>query len=42
MKAETLDFRKISGFIWQQKWELLRFLHWINKLDAETRRNSRA
>jgi hypothetical protein len=42
MKAETLDFRRISGFVWQQKWELLRFLNWINKLDAETRRNSRA
>ena len=42
LTAETLDFRKISGFVWQQKWELLRFLNWINKLDAETRRDSRA
>ncbi len=42
MKAETLGFREIYGFMWEQKWELLRFLHWINKMDAETRRNSRA
>jgi hypothetical protein len=42
MKAETLGLREIAGFMWQQKWELLRFLNWINKVDAETRRNSRA
>jgi len=41
MKAETLGFREIVGFVWAQKWELASFLHWINKLDAETRRISR-
>jgi hypothetical protein len=42
MRAETLGLREIAGFMWAQKWELLTFLHWINKLDAETRRISRA
>lgn len=37
MKAESLGFREIAGFLWQQKWELIRFLGWVDKLESESR-----
>jgi hypothetical protein len=38
MKAETLKTADIMKFVWGEKWNLLRFLHWTNKIDAQTRR----
>jgi hypothetical protein len=38
MKAETMTTAEIVNFVWREKWNLLRFLHWTNKIDAQTRR----
>ncbi len=38
MKAEALTTGEIMQFVWREKWNLLRFLHWTNKIDAQTRR----
>jgi hypothetical protein len=38
MKAETMTTGEIVNFVWREKWNLLRFLHWTNKIDAQTRR----
>jgi hypothetical protein len=34
MKAEELRTRDIVGFVWQEKWNLLRFLHWTDKMES--------
>lgn len=38
MKAETMTTGEIVNFVWREKWNLLRFLHWTNKINAQTRR----
>jgi hypothetical protein len=38
MKAETLTTKKILAFMWEQRWELLGFLAWTNRLDSEVRK----
>ena len=37
-RAETLTIRDILSFFWQMRWEMVKFLFWINRLDRETRR----
>jgi hypothetical protein len=37
MPAETLTARKILGFMWASKWELLSFLLWTGSLEREAR-----
>ena len=32
-KAEAITPRDFFRFLWQEKWQLLRFLHWAGKLD---------
>jgi hypothetical protein len=40
MRAETLTARKIFGFMWASKWELLSFLFWTGRLEREARKRS--
>jgi len=37
MKAEKLTAGDIFGFLWEQRWEFLRFLHWIDAMDRQVR-----
>jgi hypothetical protein len=34
-KAETLTAMNVLGFIWAEKWELLRFLRWTGTMQRE-------
>jgi hypothetical protein len=34
-KAETLTMKSVLGFVWTEKWELLRFLRWTGELKRE-------
>ncbi|HEX4006586.1 MAG TPA: hypothetical protein VHX60_10455 [Acidobacteriaceae bacterium] len=34
MQAEELTARDVLGFVWQEKWNLLRFLRWTDRMDA--------
>lgn len=34
-KAETLTTPKIFSFLWSQRWELLSFLAWTNRLEND-------
>lgn len=34
MKADELRLRDIVGFVWREKGNLLRFLRWIDRMDA--------
>ena len=38
MRAETLTTRKILGFVWISRWELLSFLAWTGRLEREARK----
>jgi len=38
MKAETLTAAKVFTFMWEWRWELLRFLLWTGTVEQETRR----
>ena len=38
--AESLGARDIFGFMWDSKWELLRFLLWTSEVQREARRRS--
>ncbi len=39
--AETIGFREFWTFSWRHRAELLRFLRWAERMDAETRRRAR-
>jgi hypothetical protein len=34
MKAEELKARDVLGFVWQEKWNLLRFLRWTDRMES--------
>jgi hypothetical protein len=34
MKAETMTAWDVGGFVWREKWNLLRFLRWTDKMEA--------
>jgi hypothetical protein len=36
-KAESLTICDICAFLWEQRWEFLRFLLWIDAMDREVR-----
>jgi hypothetical protein len=36
-KAETLTAKSVMGFMWAERWELLRVLAWTGQLDREAR-----
>jgi hypothetical protein len=36
MKAETMTTRDMVGFVWQEKWNLLRFLRWADRMETWT------
>ena len=36
-KAETLTAGAVLGFMWTERWELLRFLAWTRQLEREAR-----
>lgn len=38
--AETLTVSEIFAFFWQSRWELLRYLVWIDRLEKEVRRKA--
>ena len=33
-KADELGARDVLGFLWQEKWNLLRFLRWTSAMDT--------
>ena len=33
--AETLTARDVMAFLWNERWELLRFLAWTGEIDRE-------
>jgi hypothetical protein len=37
MKAETLTARKMLGFVWNSRWELLDFLGWTGRLNRDVK-----
>jgi hypothetical protein len=37
MRAETLTAKMVLGFMWTERWELLRFLAWTGQLEREAR-----
>ena len=40
MLAETLTARKILGFAWASRWELLSFLVWTGRVEKEARKRA--
>lgn len=36
-KAETLRAIDVLGFMWTERWELLRFLRWAGQMEREAR-----
>jgi hypothetical protein len=32
-EARTIDARDFFRFVWHEKWQLIRFLHWAGRLD---------
>lgn len=36
-KAETLAPRDVMGFLWQERWNLLRFLRWTEEIEEMKR-----
>jgi hypothetical protein len=32
--AEELTARDTMGFVWREKWNLLRFLHWTDRMEG--------
>lgn len=41
MKAESLQTKDIFGFLWHEKWNLLRFLNWTDQMDGYRKQSSR-
>jgi hypothetical protein len=39
-RAEELTARKVMGFMWASKWELMSFLFWTGRLEREVRKRS--
>jgi hypothetical protein len=39
-KAETLTAMNVLGFLWVEKWELLRFLRWTGTMQREARKKA--
>jgi hypothetical protein len=37
-QAETLTAKDVLSFCWNSRWELLRYLIWIDQIDRETHR----
>jgi hypothetical protein len=37
-RAETVTARSMLDFAWASRWELMKYLVWIARLDHETRR----
>lgn len=38
--AETLTVRDVFSFLWQSRWEFLRYLIWIDRFDKEVKRKA--
>ena len=38
IKAEEIGFREFWGFLWSERRRLLRFLKWVEEMDALARR----
>jgi hypothetical protein len=34
LKAEELTAPDVMAFVWREKWNLLRFLHWTDKMES--------
>ena len=32
-KAESLQTKDVLSFVWNEKWNLLRFLHWTDEME---------
>ncbi|MDI3253973.1 MAG: hypothetical protein QJR10_04175 [Bacillota bacterium] len=40
-RAEALHMREVISFLWQEKWQLLRFLRWTAEMDRFRKFTSR-
>ncbi len=40
-KAESLQSKDIMGFLWTERWNLLRFLRWTDEIDKMKKMSSR-
>jgi hypothetical protein len=38
-RAETLTAKSVFGFMWAERWELLRFLAWTGQMEREAQRS---
>lgn len=41
MKAESLQTKDIFVFLWNEKWNLLRFFRWTDQMDGYRKQSSR-
>ena len=39
-RADTLTTKDILRFVWNSRWELLRYLTWISRLDREVHKRA--
>ncbi|HYK35279.1 hypothetical protein [Alloacidobacterium sp.] len=42
MKAESLQTKDILNFLWNEKWNLVRFLNWTDQMDGYRKQSSRS
>lgn len=40
-KAESLQPKDVMSFIWNEKWNLVRFLHWTDEMESYKKLSSR-
>jgi hypothetical protein len=39
-RAETLTAKDVLGFLWTSRWEFLKYLAWIHRLDREVHKRA--
>ncbi|MFZ1083863.1 MAG: hypothetical protein WAN35_02725 [Terracidiphilus sp.] len=39
-KAETITAKDVLCFLWAERWEFLRYLGWISRMDAEVHKRT--
>ena len=39
-QADTLTFSDVLSFVWNSRWELLRYLAWIGRMDHEVHKRA--
>lgn len=41
-KAESLQTKDVINFVWNEKWNLVRFLHWTDEMESYKKLSSRS